>query len=138
MLEIVDKNAEAIMQRCSSIKYGASIRSYSFRIAVLNIFKKFLKQHQQQSSYSASLYVFSICALFGMVFQEFSPKFSKNTAGKTLLILCDCFLKFSRKLFKPLMPVGNKRSYIHKQTSNKDLQVCLSMYVLLLPPALKG
>ena len=138
MLELVDKNAKAITQRCSSIKYAASIRSYSFRIAVLNTLKKFLKQHQQQSSYSAYLYVFSICALFGMVFQEFFPNFSKNTAGKMLLILCDCFLKFSRTLFKPLMPVGNKTSYIHKQTFNKDLQVCLSMYVLLLQPALKG
>ena len=41
--------------------------------------------------------------------------FSKNTAGRTLLILCDCSLKISRMTFNPLMPSGNKKSYILKQ-----------------------
>ena len=47
----------------------------------------------------------------------FRTAFSKNTADVTLLILCDCSLKISRTPFKnPLMPDGNKSSYILKQT----------------------
>ena len=68
----------------------------------------------------------------------FRTTFSKNTAGRTLLVLCDCSLKISRATFNPLMPGVNKRSYILKQTSNWDLQVCLSMSGLLLQTALKG
>ena len=36
--------------------------------------------------------------------------FSKNTAGRTLLISCDCSLKTSRIPFYSLMPGGNKGS----------------------------
>ena len=45
--------SEALFQGWSLMKYGAFIKSFSFRIAVLNIFVKFLKKHHQQSSYSA-------------------------------------------------------------------------------------
>ena len=43
---------EAPIQRCSLMKYGASIGRYSFRPAVLNIFVKFV-QKQRESFYSA-------------------------------------------------------------------------------------
>ena len=43
---------KALIQRCSSMKYGTSI-GFSFEIAVLNIFGKFLEKHQRQSSQSA-------------------------------------------------------------------------------------
>ena len=36
------------------------------------------------------------------------------------------------------MSGGNKRSYILKQTSSLKLQVCLSMYDILLPPGITG
>ena len=64
--------------------------------------------------------------------------FPKNTAGGMLLISPDDSLKLSRTPLNSLMPGGNKRPYILIQTSKQDFQVCLSMYVLLLPPALKG
>ena len=38
----------------------------------------------------------------------------------------------------PLMSGGNKRSHTLKQTCTFKLQVYLSMYGLLLPPALKS
>ena len=47
------------LQRCSSMKYGASVTRYSFRIALLNIFRKSLGKHQRQSSYT-SYYELSI------------------------------------------------------------------------------
>ena len=58
-----------------------------------------------------------------MIFWRFSEKsfraaFSKNTADGTLLISSDYSLKISRIPFNPLMPGGNKRSYILKQTFN--------------------
>ena len=37
-------------------------------------------------------------------------------------------------IFNPLEAGGNKRSYIPKQTCSFQVQVCLSMYDLLLPP----
>ena len=42
------------------------------------------------------------------------------------------------EIVNPLMPGGNKRSYIFRQTCSKKLKVCLSMYDLLLPPGVKG
>ena len=35
------------------MKYETFIGGFSFKIAVLNIFGKFLEKHQQQGSYSA-------------------------------------------------------------------------------------
>ena len=64
--------------------------------------------------------------------------FSENTAGRMLLISSDYSVKISRTPFNPLTPGDNKRSYIYKQTFNSDLHVCLGMYVLLLPAALKS
>ena len=37
----------------------------------------------------------------------------------------------------PLMPGGNKRSYVLKQTYSLKLQVCLSTHDLLLPQNIK-
>ena len=114
-------SSEAFIQRCSSIKYGASTGRYSFGIAVVNIFRKFLEKYQQQSSYSVLLTAFNIrcCGWFSENFLKiFRTAFSKNTAGGTLLILYVCSLKISRTPFHPLMPGGNKRSYLYKQTSN--------------------
>ena len=41
-------------------------------------------------------------------------------------------------IFTPLTTGGNKRSYVLKQTCTFQLQVCLSVYDLLLPPDIKG
>ena len=38
-------SSEALIQRCSLMKYG-TIGRFSFKIAVLNIFWKFLERHQ--------------------------------------------------------------------------------------------
>ena len=46
-------SSEALIQRCSLMKYEISIGRFSFRIGVLNIFGKSLGKHQRQSSYSA-------------------------------------------------------------------------------------
>ena len=114
--------SEALFQRCSLVKYGTSIRRFYFKIAVPNIFRKFLDKK------SVTALIFSIVMSFQYVFYPklFSRNFlkilriafSKNTAGGTLLILSDYFLKISRTPFNPLMPGGNKRSYILKQTFN--------------------
>ena len=40
-----------IQQRCSLNKYGISTAGFSFKIAILNIFEKFIEKHQRQSSY---------------------------------------------------------------------------------------
>ena len=40
--------------------------------------------------------------------------------------------------FKPLIPGGNKRSYVLNQNLHLKLQVCLSMHDLLLPPGING
>ena len=37
-----------------------------------------------------------------------------------------------------LIPVGNERSYVLKQTCSFQRQVCVSTYDLLLPPGIKG
>ena len=45
---------------------------------------------------------------------------------------------FLKNFFNPLTPGGNKSWYILKQAFNKDFQVYLSVYVLLLIPTLMG
>ena len=67
----------------------------------------------------------------------FHNSFLKNTAGQTLLISSDYSFKISRTLFNTLTPGSYKRSYMLKEIFNKDFQVCLSYYALLLPQALK-
>ena len=44
------------------------------------------------------------------------------------------FLEFT---MNPLMPGGNERPYVLKQTFSLQLQVSLSTYDLLLPPGIK-
>lgn len=71
----------------------------------------------------------------------FRTDFSKNTtAGRTVLISCNWFLKIPISPFNPLTPCGNRRRYIVKQTSKHDLQVCLSMYGICkyVTPVMKG
>ena len=73
----------------------------------------------------------------------FRAAFSKNTASVKLLILSYYSLKIVRAPFNPLIPGGKKRSYIVRETFKisgflKKLFRFLSMYVLLLPPVLKG
>ena len=48
-------SSETLIWRFSLMKYGTSIGRFSFKIAVLNIFGKFLGKHPRQSSYSAYL-----------------------------------------------------------------------------------
>ena len=50
------------------------------------------------------------------------------------MILCELY-PYVRN---PLMPSGNKRSYVLKQTFSFLLEVCLSASDLLLPPGFKG
>ena len=50
------------------------------------------------------------------------------------MILCELY-PYVRN---PLMPSGNKRSYVLKQTFSFLLEVCLSACDLLLPPGFKG
>ena len=52
--------------------------------------------------------------------------------------MSDYSLKIPRLHFNPLVPGGNKRLYILKQTFSKDFQVRLNMYFLLLPAVLMG
>ena len=40
-------------------------------------------------------------------------------------------------IFNPFKPGGNKRAYILKQTCSLNLQVCLSVYDILVPPGVK-
>ena len=56
-------SSEAVIQNCYLMKCGTSIRRFSFKIVVLNIFKKFREKHQQQSSYSAQLSAFNMCSV---------------------------------------------------------------------------
>ena len=67
-------SSKALIQRCPVMKYGRFINkdlsdSFSiwiyqtFKIAVLNISKKFLEQYLQQNLYSAHLWVFNMCSL---------------------------------------------------------------------------
>ena len=57
-----------------------------------------------------------INGFLGISQKVFRTAFSKNTAGRTLLILSDYSLKVSRTSFNPLMP--GVESYILKQTFN--------------------
>ena len=43
----------------------------------------------------------------------------------------------SNSIVNPLVPGGNKRPYIFKQTCSFYVQVCLSMYDILLPQFIK-
>ena len=57
------------------MKYGTLIGRFSFKIALLNIFGKFLEKHQQQSSHLAKFSAFNMCSginAFIGIFQEFS------------------------------------------------------------------
>ena len=60
-----------------------SIKRFSFKVAVPNIFRKFLEKHWWQSSYSAYLRV-SICAVL-IDFLGISPKFSEYFFQRTQL-----------------------------------------------------
>ena len=44
------------------MKYGTLIGRFSFKIALLNIFGKFLEKHQQQSSHLAKFSAFNMCS----------------------------------------------------------------------------
>ena len=105
-------SSEAPIQRCSLMKYGASIGRYFFRSAVLNIFVKLATQ-----------LIFSIVVSFQHIFCQgwfsrnflkiFRATFLKNTASGTasgmLLIMRDCSLKVSRTPFYSLAACGNGR-----------------------------
>ena len=40
--------------------------------------------------------------------------------------------------FNTFMPDGNERSYTLTQTNSLKMQVCLSLYGVLVPPVVKG
>ena len=46
---------ETLLQRCSSMKCGASIKRYSFRTALLNIVGKFLKKTATKVKFSIAM-----------------------------------------------------------------------------------
>ena len=110
-------SSKALIQRFSLMKYGTSIR-FSFKIAALHIFRKFLENHQRLSSYSAQLWAFSMCSVVND-FLGISQNFSEQLLqGTWFLILSDYSVKISRRPFKPLTHGGNKRSHILKETLN--------------------
>ena len=109
----------APIPRCSLMKYETCIGSFSFKIAVLNIFGKFLEKHQWQRSILLSIVIsfqYVLChKLFSRNFLKiFRTAFSKNTADGMLLILSrTSFLwNISRTSFNPLTIGGNKNLYI--------------------------
>ena len=115
-------SSEAPIQRCSLMKYGASIGRYFFRSAVLNIFVKLATQ-----------LIFSIVVSFQHIFCQgwfsrnflkiFRATFSKNTASETFLILRDCSLKVSRTPFYSLTACGNSRFVC------RSVSVCVCPFV---------
>ena len=109
-------SSEALIQRCSLMKYGTLIK-FSFKIAILNIFGKLLEKYQRQSSYSAYLWAFNMSCRkwFSRNFLKISrTTFSKNTTGGMLLISCDCSLKIFRTFFEECLVVTKDHTYLSK------------------------
>ena len=75
-------SSEALIQRCSLMKYGISIGRFSFETAVLNIFGKFLDNISDRAHVQHS-YELSIYALFVNDFLGISRKFSKQLFQRT-------------------------------------------------------
>ena len=71
-------------------------------------------------------YEFWVCALSYIIFWKFPKKiqnrFSKSTAGRTLLILSDYSFKISRTHFNPLVP-GGKKVYFSKYVSKSSTKI---------------
>ena len=78
-------------------------RRFSFEIAPLNIFGKFLEKHQQESSCSVKSFLYVPCwKWFSRNFPKiFRTAFSKNTASGMFLISSDYSFKISRTPFNP-------------------------------------
>ena len=102
-------SSKALIQRCSSTKYGAFSGTYFFRIDVLNIFGKFLEKQQQELI--LSIVMSFQYALSWMVFWDFHKNFQNSffkehswwDASNLHLLL-----KNHRTPFHPLTPGGKK------------------------------
>ena len=66
--------------------------------------------------------------------RRISNKHAKKEPSSSLYCFED---KYTWPSFTPLLPGGNKSSYVLKQTCSWELQVYLSMYDLLLTPDIK-
>ena len=106
--------SEALIQRCSFIKYRASIGRYYFENSCSEYFWEISRQTSATELILSIVMSFQhavCCECFSRNLPKiFETAFSKDTADRMLLI--------SRTPFNPLTPGDSKRWYILKQTSN--------------------
>ena len=82
--------SDALIQRCSFVKYGTSTKRHSFRIAALNIFRKFLAKIAATELMFSMVMSFQYelcCRQFFRNFPKFQNSFFKESDTSNFVLL---------------------------------------------------
>ena len=125
-------SSEALIQRFAFMKYGTSIRRFSFKIDVQNIYRKFLEKQQSSLIFNIGMInMYSVANDFLGISQKFSEQLFQRTqlVGCFWFRLITCFSicnTFAR------MPDWNLQNIKQKLSNNLRLNFCYFKIICFL------